>query len=1054
MTPNRNGKKAAGAMAMSRRELLGGSAKASLFGLVVGAAGLSLSACQKEALPSDNNPYNVWKELQAALRTSADHPVGRAALLVEADDLAGLHAFVRDGIRLVPYESGRFAMGNKIRFGTRAALRAGAGTGREKADILKQLVTQTGRQAEVVEIAALPRTETARVFYRSYDQAFTPEITERQMENWQTRLGIADQPPQTPQVIEPSNAMQVAADKIRQTLGDKISNVTSAYYDNRPVGKRPVVRITDADGTILLADPIDPAAELVAWPEDLSYSEAGEADGMDTVEVAIIAATAQRPDEAFEIVRGEWLAGDLAGRQMRLGFKSSPDIQASLATPIQDLRTFVPLLAVQAFDGGAMASEENMVMGDAVTLDGDHIAINEAGEVTMNGQPIAPGEQSGNASRVASIDMTVNPTFFPEVRLGVTPRDSDGKLVEGLSAADFSFKDMDEAVSHSVKAFDPAPNILFLSDNSLSMPTAYRGEGSAMTDLVERVNDIAREIHPNARVQLKVTGSSLWRELEKAVRSTSANLIVYATDGDLNGGGPTEGTASLLADGPPAIIINVEEGMEGLRARASTNIFDDLAKATGGVAIGVEQDGSTDLAAAIEEFLRLQERPAYQISYRARSSEPAERSVAAVIGSASTEADYTLPEILQGSDKLARLSLRIKVGKKTITRTIAGSDGVGAPTDEDLAALHGALLGSHIIAFEGAAPSFTSVLDDLISARLGLETLDRASASEDDDIDGVLEALEAGIPFLPGELATLMSRPAPLAGEDFCAAETGLSIVMYRSYTVPGTDQFIRKIDVMPFGETYILAEDQAVKQARSFERTLLIAEAEASLFDDSTLSLLKDRPLAVIGRRPFRSSALEEEEIAIWSEHIERLRVEYPHPGAYFIGAEDGSTRALWAVELATGEITGIMPDLTGGGEARERIDRQLNELDTVITALNLAAGAAGAAGAVSGAGGVALGIAAAYGQRLARLYGAVAFSLILMDTRDIPAEVRLAMVGMCCEIVKNLTLGVFSGAGRVANQAVTTFATTEGVASLLATNNTFAKNSKWARGLVSCPI
>ncbi|WP_084421712.1 hypothetical protein [Henriciella litoralis] len=1037
---------------LSRRSLLTGAAKASLFGLVAGAGGLSLVGCQKEPLATDDNPYTVWKEVQAALRASADHPVGRAAALVAANDVSGLHAFVRDGIRLVPYEGGRFTMGNKIRFGTRAALRAGAGTAREKADILKQLVEQTGRTAEVVEIGALPRSETNRVFFRDYDQAFTPDISEKQMKNWQTRLGIADGLAPSLPVIEETGTLNSAADGIRQALGDKLSAVGGSRFDNRPVGKRPVVRVTDTDGSVLLADPVDPAAELAGWPEGLSFSPAPASEGMETVEISVLASTAQRPEETLEIVRGEWPAGELAGRQLRLAFKSSPDVVSSLATPIQDLRTFVPVLALQAFDGAPMASEAAMVVGDAITLDGDHIAINEAGELVMNGQVVTAAEKSANAARVASVDLSVNATFFPEVRLSVTPRDSDGAIVEGLATGDFSFTDEGENVSHSVKAFDSAPNILFLSDNSLSMPDAYRGKGSAMTDLVERVEVIAREIHPNAKVELQSTGSSLWRELEKAVVSTKANLIVYATDGDLNGGGPTPQTMQLLGDGPPAIIINVEEGMEGLRERSSSNIFDDLANATGGTAIGVDQEGGTDLVAAIETFLREQKRPAYQISYRTRSETPGTRTSSVVIGQANASATYDVPELLQASDKLARLDVRIKVGSKTITRTIAGSDGIGDPTEEDLAVLHGTLLGSHMIAFEGAAPSFSTVLDDMLSARRGLERLDRASAAEGDDLDAIVEALEAGVPFLPGELATLMSRPAPLSGEDFCAAETGLSVTMYRSYLVPGTDQFVRKIDVMPFAETYILAEDPATKRARNFERTLLVAQAEAALFDDSTLSLLEGKSLGIIGRRPFRSSGLEAEDVAVWYEHIERLRAEYPYPGAYFIGAADGSTKALWAVEVATGEVTGIMPDLTGGGDAKERIDRQLKQLDTAITALNLAAGFAGAAGAVSGAGGVSLGIAASYGQRLARLYGAVALSLILMDTSGIPAAVRLAMVGMCCEIVKNITLGVFAGAGKVANNAVMIFTTTEGVAGLLATNKTFASETEGARKAISC--
>lgn len=137
------------------------------------------------------------------------------------------------------------------------------------------------------------------------------------------------------------------------------------------------------------------------------------------------------------------------------------------------------------------------------------------------------------------------------------------------------------------------------------------------------------------------------------------------------------------------------------------------------------------------------------------------------------------------------------------------------------------------------------------------------------------------------------------------------------------------------------------------------------------------------------------------------------------------------------------MLADASGGGQDEARIAEELARLDQVVAALNLLATAAGAMGAISSLGGLSLGIVAAYGQRLARLYAAASMSIILMDPSGIEPAVRLAVATMACEVVKNIALTAFSGAGRVAGHAVTTFATIDGIGGL-----------GGGIPLISCPI
>ena len=82
-------------------------------------------------------PFSVWEEIRAAVRASPDHLPARAANLVAAGDPASLYEFVRDEIVTYPPRVDSLtASDTTIRWGTRATLRGGAGTPREKADLL------------------------------------------------------------------------------------------------------------------------------------------------------------------------------------------------------------------------------------------------------------------------------------------------------------------------------------------------------------------------------------------------------------------------------------------------------------------------------------------------------------------------------------------------------------------------------------------------------------------------------------------------------------------------------------------------------------------------------------------------------------------------------------------------------------------------------------------------------------------------------------------------------------------------------------------------------
>ena len=120
----------------------------------------------------------------------------------------------------------------------------------------------------------------------------------------------------------------------------------------------------------------------------------------------------------------------------------------------------------------------------------------------------------------------------------------------------------------------------------------------------------------------------------------------------------------------------------------------------------------------------------------------------------------------------------------------------------------------------------------------------------------------------------------------------------------------------------------------------------------------------------------------------------------------------AAWAVNRNTGEIIGYLEDGSGGGQTDQRFAQILADLDRAIAAINLLAQAAG--------GGASLGIIAAYGQRLARLYAAVALAILNMDSSNIDPALKRMKAQMSCEVSKALIFGIFSKAGKMAAYAI----------------------------------
>ena len=987
--------------------------------------------------PVEGGPYAVWREVREALRQSPDHPVGRAALLAEKGDLAEIHRFVRDQIRLCPGEAARFAMGSTCLWGPRAALRAGAGTAREKAEILAQLFRLTGAEATVVEVAAPSPEKTPQLFFRNFESSFEPAFTEQQLSDWRERLNASSD--LSPLPVDPEGSEAEALAQVLLTrLRPEMEKLGRSKYDDRPVGRLPVVKLKKPDGTVVYADPNTPGVEMGPLAQGVREQPAGEIKPYSTVKVGLSAIFNTDPKDPVELVTGEWSFDQLAGRQLRLGFLPAVPLKGVLSSRYADVQTFVPALSLQALDGPE--EKEPPVLGDAFTLGGERLKVEPDGSVTNDGYPLLSAGPLADGSAVKSLEIQAEAGFYPRVKLKVTPRGEAGKIVENLPADLFGLTDQEQPVGFTMTSNVSAPRLLFLSDQSLSMPESFRGGGKPLNELYERVRTIAREVHPQARVELRITGSNLWEELERA-STLPLTLVIFATDGNSHGRTPDEKMRTALKAGPPALILDVYGSLTKARQAGKTTVFDELAEATNGRAYPVEAKSTESAESIIRQTLAAQPQSApYQFEYIAPTSAESTHQVELFTREVRGATTYEVPDSPALSRTAVSLRLKVTVGKHTVERVVAGWNGIGLPAEEHANAVHGAMFGAHTMAFEGPPPSLSVLLDDMLQAKLGVENLDRAAASGQ---AAEIEArLDEGIPFFPGELASLLQATDQGAGQDYCTTQLGLRTVLHSAYPVLDSNRFLRRVDIMPLEQAHALAEERARTVELTLRSSVGLALIEAELFPRSTYSLLQGKELVPLDRDPFKKSGLEPKQVELWKQLIEGLRRDYPHPGAVFLGPSDGSELALWAVQRASGEMLGVLPDGSGGGEAVDELPQAIKRLDLVIANLNILATLAGSSGAISSLGGVSLGIVAAYGQQLARLYAAVSLTIMLMNADKLDDSIREIAKTLACEVCKNITLGVWAKAGSLAEK---------GVALFTATDNAFSV--AFGRAVVPCP-
>ncbi len=913
--------------------------------------------------------FDALEELRDAVRGSPDHLVAEADRVVATADPAAITAFVRD--RIATYPASFAATGSVEagrRWGTRATLRGGAGTPREKADLLADLLARAGHDTELIEVA-VPELAGADLFRpASVTPAFALAMSDARFDALRPVLGLAP----TVAIPPPLDPAGIDSTALAEGLLARFETPPAVVdpFEARPVRSLPMVRLSVGR----LADPI--GAFGVTPIGDQAVTNLPDPGDLIEVTVTVEAARGDAPNRPFTLVEGRWSAEDLVGRRVHVSFPPPAEsLEELVLIRPRDVTVVLPSLVVRGQDLDAEATRALAALGAPITLGGDVIDVETADGIVRVGEapvgPLAP-----DPARVAAIaTLTVVPTAagFPTMSLAVRALDAAGDPVEGLPATAFRILDTDVPVGSVLERSEaPPPRILLLLDDSTSIPDPFRGVGAAKLarSLAERLSavDPATSFRI-AKVSLSAAdpggdwttdldalqaqatdtagyGSELWAALADAAK-LGATAIVYITDGkatDADGTPLTEPPPDLAAQvrvGPRTLVIGVGEtdptGLTDLGTAGRLGAFtvDDQAAAVDAIVRALAEDPE----------------PSYRFRYHAPADTPTTRTVRLeLLGTAiAGTATYEVPplEARARPAGLSGLFLTVRVGTTEARRVLAGVDAPSAATAIsrlDVEHVRRALFDATVLEFEAAAPPQAIILDELYTAVLALRPL--AEATDRASRLAALAALGAGGPGPePPTLHALSVALPELAGTPL-TYEAGLRVTLHREQVVPdGTGRAVhrRAVDLLPSARFTTVDPDPVTAFAATARRTARLAIAEAAGFPSSTLAALDGEALVEVGFSIFDLLDPISRDLArAMDAAVEPWRAVRPH----LLIPADGTPTAAWAFDGRTGSLVGLLADGSGGGSEEADIEDTFDDAESLLDGAGLASDIASAAG------------------------------------------------------------------------------------------------------------
>ncbi|HEY8258274.1 MAG TPA: hypothetical protein VIG08_11530 [Gemmatimonadales bacterium] len=883
------------------------------------------------------------RELRDAIRTSPDHLSARAEAIVARRDPLEAVRFVRDEIAVLPSGFPTTAAS----WGPRATLRAGAGTLRERSEVLAGMLAVMGIDARVREIDR-PSAMTAMKLWRPRPHAFEPDPAK--LRPLFSKAGITPPRPAAFGVDhDAERAIKEMADALLSRMPSAARRASRTAPRDLP-DRIPVVEYSAGGRRVIAvaAGDLDVLGTVSSEPRDPGVMQVPAVDVVVSVALNPPVGSTLDPSRTYEVLRASWPADHLAGRRLTLTFPVPGEkIHAPDGREPGPCR--VPLLRVS--DGKPIPdSVKQVVTGDMISLSGGVFRADPSDSKTTIGAfgplTLAP-RRDDLAASVASLTASVTAATFPDIDLRVSVRDAGNKPVNGLAATDFVVTEDGRPQSAFVLS-DTAPSlprVLVVYDGSMSATEIFRtpqikrdfdhriatalvdaSSSSPFVTQVIAIGGAATEsgwLPPEADriaggLQV-ITTSDIWQTLGEAVPASGAGVAILVSDNEATDDPRAIPTlrARLKASGIPIISVPV-----GAKGKEHT---DDIVAASGGEAVDPRDPAlARSLAKALHARLTGTPPQNYRMRYRsdrpASDAKPRKVSVTLAAKRAVTAAtSYTLPP---AEDRLvppgiAGIYVSITVNGVTEVRRLGGVDVSYRGTPDrnaiDARAIEEAadvVRGITTIAFEPPNPSAGEMLDDMITAVIGLEPVLQALPNG----DAALSAQASHIRRVPALFSALFE---PVGG-DSDAVATGLRTAILIESPGPspneGTRTVITALDVVPAHNRVLGVGDPADAFRAAMTASLTASYRETKLSSASAASRLARKPLTYLA--PFATYDERAPGDVLVSARRRTLLARYADMHRFV--ATDVSVAALWIVDPATGSAIAI-DDAGRGGAVME---------------------------------------------------------------------------------------------------------------------------------------
>ncbi len=938
---------------------------------------------------SGKPPFKTWEEMLYALRFSPDNYKAKRNRLVQQKDPKAMFDFVRNEIMLLPSDPRYFqrtVYGGM--YGVEGALRTGMATIREKAEILRDMLMESGFEAKVItEYIELTEERTKDILFKRNDVGFHLPVSKKQLKKWRKELGVNEiggKVTEVENVIE--RAQELAQSLLQKTTPEqrKVDHELKFMLGNNIPGVS--FKKGEEELCLHLFDPTVEYGKMHPKNEKQTVRETKTFKEEDfEVTLTLKGTTSFDMRNEQELITGTFKASELIGNQLKVSFLNNLTFEDQATQGIDSISTYTPSIALQDLDKDAEYLQKRSVVGEPITLGGEKVFE----EAVVFTEVYGEEKQAGNPEEVVSMNVKANPRVFPEVQLELFPTDAEGNPVEGLSAGNFKIEDNGTVVRGMLRKNIVAPKILLIYDTSGSMPRKYRGQG--IIDFLDSMQENIRQLYPSARIELMGTGSNVYTTHLKAAQTTN-DLVLYATDGHNNDKYLPQ-FKEIYESGPPIVYLNVYDHKK---------YYDSLREN-----IDITEIAASDQEAVIEETknilgqLRL---PPYLFTYNALNREDNHQvKVSLTKTPHNAQDDYQFPEVTETAvgKRLVGLYLYMKIGnQRENRRVLAGFDKELAyyaqPTRKMAQEVHEAFLGSMTIAFEKAGATTSVRLSEYIQTLLS--TRNWMEPYLNGDTKEAVAKLQEGFFDYPASLLSMMQPIEESVNENSATYVEGLRVGILRFTPALYSKESKVSFDYLRTAQYRTLTRSGKNWFAANAEKTAQLALLEAANFPMSTYSELDKLPLKFNQAEDIRETISQD----FLGDDYNYFR-EYVHRGGdYNFFDAQAQKKAFWNIDGRYGELFGVLPDMTGGGG--ESVQLQLEHLQSVVDEYQKVVAALGNMMIVAG-GGLALGIVAAYSVTLVKLYAYASEAIILMDASNLEDQVVHAMQGLACSVYKEIT-------------------------------------------------